>query len=117
MHLEIEIAPGREVLDPAGQALQATALETSLNVLAKHFVHIFPRVRDVPREQTHKLTVFAPSASFVDESRGHTSHEAALVAPVVDRKVFAGQSVHAAGPVLALYVPASHFTHTPSERV
>jgi len=53
----------------------------------------------------------------VPELAGQALHEAALVSPVVDRKVFTGQEVHTAGPVVDFHMPTAHFKHVPSTRV
>ena len=76
-----------------------------------------PEAPENPAAHLQAVLMLTPTAPSVPALAGQALHEAALVAPRIVWKVFAGQSVHAAGPVLVLYVPASHFTHTPSERV
>ena len=41
----------------------------------------------------------------------HTEHVAALIAPVADDEVPAGQSVHTCSPRSGLYAPVPHGTH------
>ena len=90
---------------------------TDLNEEDSQTLQIVPSVPVKPAAHLQAVDALLPVPD-VPELTGQTSHTAALVAPVVDRKVFTGQEVHAAGPLVVLYVPVSQATHTPaSERV
>ncbi len=61
---------------------------------------------------THKHSVLPRTAT---EFIGHATHVLLSLAPTAVEYVLAGQNVHAALPLVDLYVPAGHVVHCPLE--
>lgn len=85
--------------------IQGAAPVTALYLPAAHAVHDKLSGPVCPRLQVQLVTAVLQAIEF--EDAGHAVHAVSAVAPVAVLYVQTPQSVHSAGPISGLYLPAA----------
>ena len=110
-HVPEAVAPVVDRYVPAEQSEQAAEPLTVLNFPATQAVHGPPFAPVYPTLQAHAATSELELGAFVVAGQATQVDDA--LAPTVTEYVVIPQSVHAALPLLVLYLPATHAEHTP----
>ena len=108
---ESEVFPVSGENVPAGQRLHSAVPLRSLYVPVAQASHGPPSGPVNPGLHTQWVIFGAPSFEFALE--GQPRHVSTLVAPVAVLNFPCGHVVHAALPLISLYVPATHSSHGP----
>jgi H2-forming N5,N10-methylenetetrahydromethanopterin dehydrogenase-like enzyme len=109
MHVELAEAPTAVEYVPAAQSLQTADPVNALYCPASHGVQVSPSGPENPALQVQLVTTALPAGEL--EFGGQSLHVELAEAPKSVEYVPVAQSVHAADPVNALYVPAMHAAH------
>ena len=111
IHVDPSTAPTSPEYLPLAHSLQPPAPEASLYLPAPQLWHVLAFRPVKPAMHAHSHTPPLPAGA--SECAGHALHAPSPVAPTAPEYLPAPQSMHAASPVPALYLPAPHPTHGP----
>ena len=116
IHVLEDVAPTASEYESAAQAVHTTLPLLVLYVPAKHAEHTPLDMSTPPNSwypALHEQALMLELDAAAPEFEGQDKHVDRALAPTVTEYAPVAQSVHAALPVLVLYLPASHVEHTP----
>jgi hypothetical protein len=108
-HVDKALAPTTSENVAVPQSVHAALPVTILYLPATHAVHVPPFAPVNPALHKQATTVVLETGAFA--FAGHDEHVDKALAPTTAENFAASQSVHAALPLLVLYLPATHAVH------